>query len=140
MTDEGCYLYKIQPIRPDMLAMGATPGEDAIIGEHFSYLSDLTTKGIVLLAGRTLNSDPSSFGIVILKAASENTARAVMLADPAVIKGVMRAELFPFRIALCSDQIRNPWVEGIEKPDRAFLCDSWYLLDGYVLIYKGNKR
>ena len=107
MTDEGCFLYKIQPIRPDMLAMGATPGEDAIIAEHFSYLNDLTSKGIVLLAGRTLTIDPSSFGIVILKAANENSARAVMRADPAVIKGVMQAELFPFRIALCSDKIRN---------------------------------
>ncbi len=102
MTDEGYYLYKIQPTRPDMLAMGPTPGEDAIIAEHFSYLSDLTTKGIVLLAGRTLSIEPSSFGIVILKAESEYTARAVMLADPAVSKGVMRAEFFPFRIALCS--------------------------------------
>jgi uncharacterized protein YciI len=107
MIDGECYLYKIQPIRADMLAMGSTPAEDAIIGEHFSYLRDLTTRGIVLLAGRTLNSDPSSFGIVILKVTSEKSARAVMLADPAVIKGVMRAELFPFRIALCSDQIQT---------------------------------
>jgi uncharacterized protein YciI len=106
MKDEGCYLYRIQPIRPDMLTMGSTPDEEAILGEHFSYLSDLTTKGIVLLAGRTLNIDPSSFGIVILKVVSENSARAVMLADPAVLKGVMQAELFPFRIALYSDQIR----------------------------------
>jgi uncharacterized protein YciI len=113
MTDEGCYLYKIQPIRPDMLANGSTLQEEEIIDEHFSYLSALTTRGIVLLAGRTLNIDPSSFGIVILKAASVNSARAVMLADPAVFKGVMRAELFPFQIALCSDQIRITGVSAI---------------------------
>ena len=106
MADEGCYLYKIQSTRADLLAKGSTSNEDAILTEHFSYLSDLTTKGIVLLAGRTLNSDTSSFGIVILKAANENIARAIMLADPAVSRGVMRAELFPFRIALCSDEIR----------------------------------
>ena len=70
------------------------------VSRHFEYLQDLTRRDIVLLAGRTLNTDPSSFGIVILRAASEAEARALMLADPAVREGVMRAELFPYRIAL----------------------------------------
>jgi uncharacterized protein len=100
MAVEGCYLYRIQPIRPEMLTLGSTPIEDAIIEDHFAYLSDLSSRGIVLLAGRTLNTDPSSFGIVILKAESDDIARRIMIADPAVSKGVMRAEIFPFRIAL----------------------------------------
>jgi len=53
-----------------------------------------------LLAGRTLNTGVSSFGIVILAAGSELEARRVMLGDPAVAQRVMRAELYPFRIAL----------------------------------------
>ncbi|MFL5803143.1 MAG: YciI family protein [Roseiflexaceae bacterium] len=53
-----------------------------------------------MLAGRTLNTDPSSFGIIILRADTEATARGIMEDDPAVQQGVMRAELFPYRIAL----------------------------------------
>jgi len=94
------YLYKIQPTRPEMLAEGATPKEEAIVSEHFSYLKDLMEQGILLLAGRTLNTDESSFGIVIFNAKSEAAALKVMHNDPAVRHGVMRAELYPYRIAL----------------------------------------
>jgi uncharacterized protein YciI len=83
-----------------MLSVGLTPEEDQIISEHFAYLKDLTEAGVVLLAGRTLNTDCSWFGIVILTASSEQEARQIMLNDPAVQQRVMRAELYPYRIAL----------------------------------------
>jgi uncharacterized protein YciI len=98
------YLYRIQPTRSEMLPEGPTPEEEAIVSEHFSYLKDLMEQGILLLAGRTLNTDASSFGIVIFKATSLADAHAVMNNDPAVRKGVMRAELYPYRIALMVQQ------------------------------------
>ena len=98
------YLYKIQPTRPEMLIDGATPEEDAAVDAHFSYLQDLTRRGVVLLAGRTLNTDPSAFGIVIFQAESDQHARDIMQADPAVCAGVMRAELFPYRVALMAEK------------------------------------
>jgi uncharacterized protein YciI len=94
------YLYRIQPTRPEMLLDGPTPQEAATISEHFAYLKELTDRGVVMLAGRTLNTDASSFGIVIFNADSEGAARQLMNDDPAVEQGVMRAELFPYRIAL----------------------------------------
>jgi len=94
------YLYRIQPTRPAMLTDGPTPAEAEIVSQHFNYLRELADQGVVLLAGRTLNTDESSFGIVIFLAASEDDANAIMQADPAVQQGVMRAELFPYRIAL----------------------------------------
>jgi uncharacterized protein len=98
MTSE--YLYRIQPTRPAMLVDGPTPDESRIISEHFAYLESLTEAGVVILAGRTLNTDPSSFGIVIFRADSPERAITVMANDPAVQKGVMQATLFPYRIAL----------------------------------------
>jgi hypothetical protein len=77
------YLYRIQPTRP------ATPREEEIISQHFVYLEGLTRQRVVILAGRTLNTDETSFGIV------KN--------DPAVKLGVFRAELFPYRIALMAE-------------------------------------
>jgi uncharacterized protein len=100
MTDRLQFLYKIQPTRPAMLAEGSTEQEAAIVGQHFNYLKDLTEKGVVLLAGRTLNTDESSFGIIIFEADSEEAAQTVVANDPAVRQGVMRAELFPYRVAL----------------------------------------
>ncbi len=97
------YLYKIQPTRPQMLIEGPTSEEEAILSGHFAYLKDLTEQGVVILAGRTLNTDASSFGIVIFRASSEDEARERMNDDPAVKQGVMRAELYPYRIALMAD-------------------------------------
>lgn len=100
MDEQKQFLYRIQPARPEMLSQGPTPEEEAIVSEHFAYLQGLVARGVVLLAGRTLNTDVTSFGIVIFQAESQAAAQAVMENDPAVRQGVMRAELFPYRIAL----------------------------------------
>jgi uncharacterized protein YciI len=94
------WLYRIQPTRAEMLSAGPTADEARLVGEHFAYLQRLVADGTVVLAGRTLNDDATAFGIVIYRAADEAAARAVMDGDPAVRAGVMRAELFPYRIAL----------------------------------------
>jgi len=104
MSDAQQYLYLIQPTRMAMLTDGPTPQEDEAVSQHFDYLKALADRGTVILAGRTLNTDESSFGIVIFKAESEEAARAVMNNDPTVQAGVMRARLFPYRIALMADR------------------------------------
>ncbi len=101
------YLYRIQPIREGSL-IESTPDEDRIVTEHFHYLRRLMEEGIILLAGRTLNTDPSSFGIVIFEAESEDAARELMRNDPAVKASVFRAELFPYRVALAGPGILSP--------------------------------
>jgi uncharacterized protein len=100
MNPANQFLYMIRPTRAAMLSEGLTPGEDAIVSEHFEYLKNLTERGIVALAGRTLSADEGAFGIVIFLAETADAAREIMANDPAVRQGVMRAELFPFRIAL----------------------------------------
>lgn len=98
------WLYRIQPTRAAMLTEGPTPEEADVVSRHFERLKDLTEKGVMILAGRTLNTDVSSFGICIFEAEDESAARKIMEADPAVVAGVMRAELFPYRIALMRSQ------------------------------------
>lgn len=102
MTTETSYLYRIRPRRPAMLTEGATPEEADIMSRHFTYLKDLTNEGVVLLAGRTLTTDSTSFGIVILRGPEEK-ARRVMDRDPAVAEGVMHAEFHPYRVALLAE-------------------------------------
>ena len=98
------YLYRIQPIRMGFL-IESTPEEDRIVGDHFRYLKRLTEEGTILLAGRTLNTDSSSFGIVIFEAESDEAARKLVRQDPAVEASVFRAELFPFGVALSSPNL-----------------------------------
>jgi uncharacterized protein YciI len=94
------FLYRIQPVRHDMLTKGANEIESRIVSDHFNYLKRLTDEGVVILAGRTQNTDYSSFGIVLLNAETIEEAREIMLNDPAVKNNVFRAELFPYKTAL----------------------------------------
>jgi len=94
------FLYRIQPTRAEMLTTGPTLEELAATQAHFAFLEAARDAGVVFAAGRTLTADEHTFGIVILRATDEQAARDFMEADPAVAAGVMRAELFPFRVAL----------------------------------------
>jgi uncharacterized protein YciI len=87
-----------------MLTEGPTPQEAEVVSQHFNYLKDLTDQGTALFVGRTLTTDERTFGITVFEADSEEAAHEIMNNDPAVIAGVMRAELFPFRIVLMADQ------------------------------------
>ena len=91
------YLYRIQATRLEMVTRGPTDEEASILSDHVNYLEGLTRQGVVLVFGRTQNNDSSTFGIVIFRAESEDAARSIMNNDPAVKKGIMRAELFPYK-------------------------------------------
>jgi uncharacterized protein YciI len=93
------FLYRIQATRPAMLTDGPTPAEREVTAAHVAYLQELAATGVVRLFGRTQTTDPSTFGIVIFRAGSPAEAQRIMENDPAVRARVMRAELFPFRIA-----------------------------------------
>ena len=97
------FLYRTQPIRIGALARGWKEAESKIISAHFGYLKRLVEDGSVLLAGRTINTDSSSFGIIIFEAESEAEAEALVAHDPAVKQKVFRAELFPFGLALLAN-------------------------------------
>ena len=100
MTERLEFLYKIQPSRPKMLTEGPTSQEAERVSQHFEYLQALLSDGKLIMAGRTQNTDKSSFGVVIFRVNSELEARKIMESDPAVKHGVMRAELFPYKVAL----------------------------------------
>ena len=69
-----------------------------MVKEHFEYLKKLTEKGVVILAGPSL--EPPYTGIVVFRATDPVSARKVMSEDPAVEGGIFRARLAPFKISL----------------------------------------
>ncbi len=100
MENRKQFLYTIKPTRLAMLVDGGTAEENAVLSQHFSHLQELTSQGIVVMAGRTQTTGLESFGIVIFYATDETEAQVIMAADPAVAQGVMQAILYPFRVAL----------------------------------------
>ena len=91
------YVLKLTPRLLD--EKNWTEQDNQIVGRHFRRLQRLHKEGRVLMAGRTLNSDPGQFGVVVFETASEDEARALMEADDAVKEKIMTAQLFPFRVA-----------------------------------------
>ena len=94
------FLYRLRLTRPAMFDDGGTDAEQTALADHFAYLERLHGEGVVRFAGRTTTDDERAFGIVVLDAEGDGTARRVMNADPAVARGVMRATLHPFKTAL----------------------------------------
>ena len=105
------FIYLLRPRRLEMLTQGPTPAESRILQEHVDYLEKLSRQSVVLLAGRTQTADQNTFGLVILVAECEETAREIMKSDPAVCQDVMTAELFPYKIASLSEDIAAHFEE-----------------------------
>jgi uncharacterized protein YciI len=100
MPEKLQFLYVLK-LREDLLEdANWTTNDNKIVEQHFLRLQSDTLAGKVILAGRTLNEDPTSFGIVIFEADSEKAAQEYMDSDPAVQEGVMSSTLFPYRVAL----------------------------------------
>lgn len=91
------WIYFLHPPRDDFAAT-MTPAEEAVFGEHFAYLQRLLADGVLILAGPTFG--PVNTGIAILEAPDEQSARALMEADPTIARGVVTGELREMRVAL----------------------------------------
>ncbi|MBV8213627.1 MAG: hypothetical protein JOZ08_10455 [Verrucomicrobia bacterium] len=77
-----------------------TKEDHAAVDQHFDRLKEATDRGQVILAGRTAESLDKTFGIVVFEAKDQEAALEFMQRDPAVLAGVMTAELRPFSVAL----------------------------------------
>ncbi len=98
------FLYKLQLVRGDLLRTGPTDAEQAIVAEHFAYLQALHAQGVIILVGRTLNTDENAMGLAVFRAESDEAARQIMNNDPAVKKSLMTADLYPFKVSLLGKQ------------------------------------
>lgn len=92
------YLLKLTP-RLHAESGWTKPDEEAV-GRHFRHLKAAAERGQVVLAGKTDEPGDKTFGLVIFEAEDEAAARAFMESDPAVVAGVMTAELRPYHLAL----------------------------------------
>jgi uncharacterized protein YciI len=97
---KGQYIYHFEAIRPELITDpdAWTEQDKQIAAAHYAYLKEATEKGVVLLAGRSL--DGVGPAVVIFEVESDDAAYQFMVNDPFVSGGLMRAHLHPFRAAL----------------------------------------
>jgi uncharacterized protein len=82
-----------------------TPQDEKVLQHHFVRFQEAIKAGRLILAGRTSESGDKTFGIAVFQAKDEAAARKFMEEDPAVVGGLMTAELHPFTVAL---ERKNP--------------------------------
>ena len=82
-----------------------TKDDEAALDRHFARFKHAIETGELILAGRTIEPGDKTFGVAIFEAPGEVAARAFMESDPAVVAGLMTAELHPFAVAL---ERKNP--------------------------------
>jgi uncharacterized protein len=77
-----------------------TKEDNTALARHFARFQHAVETGQLILAGRTREPGDKTFGIAVFEANDEATAREFMESDPAVVAGLMTAELHPFSVAL----------------------------------------
>ena len=77
-----------------------TKEDNAALDRHFARFQRAIVTRELILAGRTHEPGDKTFGIAIFEAKDEVAARRFMENDPAVVAGLMTAELHPFSVAL----------------------------------------
>jgi uncharacterized protein YciI len=95
--NENVHLYRVLAAHPEMMAKGLTPDQAKVMQEHLDHLKSLEAKRVIVIAGRTLNNDETTFGIVMFRADTA-AARDIMNSDPGIQKGLFKGTLFPFQI------------------------------------------
>jgi len=91
------WFIRLIPPRPDF-DKTLTDGETKLMEEHFVYWKDLNAKGICIFGGPVL--DPKGvFGVVVVRAASEEDARALGSGDPSVKSGMNHIEVAEIKVA-----------------------------------------
>jgi len=95
-NDVATWIYVVHLTRPAAMA-SPTEEESAAIDRHFVRLQQACAAGSGRLAGPATDG---AFGIAIFEAADETAATLFMAEDPAVLGGVVTAELHPFRVSL----------------------------------------
>ncbi len=74
-----------------------TEAEGSLMEQHFAYWKDLNEKGICFFGGPV--PDPKGvYGILVVRAASEDEARALGSADPSVKAGLNKIDAAEIRV------------------------------------------
>ncbi|MDP3747065.1 MAG: YciI family protein [Phenylobacterium sp.] len=88
------------------------PLRDQPMGPHGAYMRKLFAEGRMLAAGPTVDAEGAvplvDGGVILLRAASLDEAKAVMAADPAITAGLFVGEVRTWRVAFSKGEPLAP--------------------------------
>jgi len=99
MSDAFTFIYVVTLVFREKFGKMSSE-EEAIVEKHYARLKKALDDGKLILAGPCSDG---AFGIVVFRARSERDAKKFMEDDPAVKGGLMKAELYPFRVSLMAE-------------------------------------
>ena len=70
------------------------------VRRHFVRLQESAKSRKVIFAGRTMEVNEKTMGLIVFEAADLREAEEFVASDPAVVAGVMKAEVRPYQIAV----------------------------------------
>ena len=91
------WLIRVIPPRPTF-DKDSTPAEDALMDQHFAYWKDLNDKGVCIFGGPVLDSK-GVYGIIVVRAATMDDAKALAAGDPSVKAGLNKNEIAQMVVA-----------------------------------------
>lgn len=100
----GLFFYKLIPPRPTF-RQDMTDAEKEAMQKHFAYWKDLLQKGIVIVVGPVFYPK-GAWGLAVVQADSEQTARSLGTNDPAVKAG-LEFEVYPMGSNSIVSDIQN---------------------------------
>ncbi len=95
------FVYRLIPPRPTFAA-DMNDAEQATMGEHAAYWTDLFERGEVVVYGVVLERE-GAWGLAVLEAETEDDVRAIASNDPAV-----RTNMCTFEIGVMPDPSVRP--------------------------------
>jgi uncharacterized protein len=90
------WLIRIIPPRPTF-DKDASPAEQDLMEQHFNYWKALNEKGVCVFGGPVLDKR-GVYGVIAVRAATEEEAQALSDADPSVKAGMNKIEVAEMRI------------------------------------------
>ena len=90
------WFVRLIPPRPTF-DKDMSDAERKLMEQHFVYWKDLFDKGVCLFGGPVLNPK-GVYGVLAIRAATEEEARALASGDPSVKGGVNRSEVAEMRV------------------------------------------
>jgi uncharacterized protein YciI len=91
------WFVRLIPPRPTF-DKDMTDAEGKLMDLHFAYWKDEFAKGVCVFGGPVFDSK-GVYGVLAIRAATEDEARAIASADPSVKAGMNRIEVSEMRIA-----------------------------------------
>lgn len=85
------FVYKLIPPRPSFAA-DMTEAEQAVMGDHATYWTNLFEEGSVVLFGVVMEQ-AGAWGLAVVEAGDEEAVRALAAEDPAVTTNLCRFEI-----------------------------------------------